>query len=53
MLETLTKKTMRAGRTVTVAAVATLAALGLVWCIAVIVHLYCLRRGLDACCVDD
>lgn len=53
MPETLAGKTMRAGRMVTVAAVTMLAALGLVWCVAVIGHLYRLRRGLDACCVDD
>lgn len=53
MRETLAGKMTRAGRTVTVSVVAAPAALGLVWCIAVICHLWCLRRGLDACCADD
>lgn len=54
MLETLAGKTMRTGRMVTIVPVAMLAAPGLAWCLAVIGHLYFLRRGeLDVCCADD
>lgn len=43
MVDTLLGKTTRVGRMVTFAAVAVSAALFLVWCAAVIAHLYLLR----------
>lgn len=53
MMETLSGKATRAVRAVAVAAVAVFGPLFLAWGVAVICHLYCLRRGLDVCCVDD
>jgi hypothetical protein len=53
MIQKPSRKTTRAGQTATVAAAAMLVAPGLLWGIAVIVHLYRLRRGLDACFADD
>lgn len=53
MVQTLTGNSARAGRTVRVARAAVLVALFPVWLVAMIGHLFCLRRGLDVCCVDD
>lgn len=46
------EKKTRAGRALAVAAMAVIVP-GLVWCAAICCHLCCLRRGFDACCVDD
>lgn len=57
MVKMLPSKQRRAGRTARVARTAIFAALFPVWfpmwLVAVIGHLYCLRRGFDACCADD
>lgn len=53
MLDNACRNAVRTGQTMAVAAAATAIALGLVWCAAILAHLYHLRRGLDACFVDD